>query len=555
MNRIFSCAAFVIHHCSACLLVLLSSLALAQSAEPSIPHLRKQGTATQLIVEGKPYLMLAGELHNSSASGVAYMEKVWPKVKSLNVNTVLAPVSWDLIEPREDEFDFAYLDAMIRLCRQHDQRLVILWFGSWKNGVSSYCPAWVLRDTVRFPRALGSSNRNKKPILSTLNANNLNADAKAFSKMMAHLKQVDGTRHTVLMIQVQNEVGIKPEPRDLSPEADAAFTSAVPAELMQHLEKNKKKIHPTLLARWEKAGSKMSGTWPEIFGDGPEAAEVFSAWYYARYIDQVARAGKAIYPLPMYVNAWLADPKLALNTYPSGGPVSHVHDIYRVAAPSIDLLAPDIYRADFKEILADYTRNANPLLIPEISYDEQAAARAYWAFGQHDGIGFSPFGIESVEADHPLVTTYSILRQLTPLIAQAQGTGKMVGVYRQNNEKSPGNVTVGAFQVNIEYLERLPAKHPPVGGVIIQTGEDEFIMAGYGFSIRPRDTRPGPRHTEIASVELGSFDASGKWVHELWLNGDETGANYKGIIPPFMANKFLGNDRQMILRIKTYRHE
>ena len=141
----------------------------------------------------------------------------------------------ELVEPQEDEFDFCYVDEMIRLARQHEQRLVLLWFGSWKNGVSSYAPGWVLRDTQRFPRAKGSSNQNTKDILSTLSKNNLQSDAKAFARLMQHLKEMDGQEHTVILVQVQNEVGIKPETRDLSDEATKAYNSPVAQPLIDYL--------------------------------------------------------------------------------------------------------------------------------------------------------------------------------------------------------------------------------------------------------------------------------------------------------------------------------
>ncbi len=523
------------------------------AAAPSTPHRRRQGSATQHIVTAKPFLMLAGELHTSSASGVAYIKRLWPHLKELGLNTVLAPVSWELIEPREGDFDFTLVDTMVRQARRHDQRLVLLWFGSWKNGVSSYAPGWVLRDTARFPRAKGSSNQNTKNILSTLSTANREADALAFARLMRHLKQVDGKEHTVVMIQVQNEVGIKPEPRDLSPAADAAFAAPVPEPLLQYLTRRRDALHPELRRRWEQAGSKASGTWSEVFGSGPEAAEIFSAWHYARYIDRVAEAGKAEYDLPMYVNAWLAGPQLS--SYPSGGPVAHMHDVWRAAAPHIDLLAPDIYASDFKGITAEYTRGGNPLFIPEASSDAAAAARVYWAIGAHNGMSFAPFGIESLPADHPLADSYALLRQLLPRIAEAQGTGRMIGIYRQTDEEAPSPVSIGSYQAHISYPERLPEGHPPVGGLILQENDDTFLVAGYGFEVRFSAATPGPRNTNILSVELGHFDDVGRWVHELRLNGDETGANYKARIPPFLPNRFLGVNRPMILRVRVYRHD
>ena len=530
--------------------LLASGLPAADEAAP--PQLRKKGEATQLIVAGKPFVMLAGELHNSSASGVEYMQQLWPRLKSLGLNTVLASVSWELLEPAEGQFDFTYVDALLAVARQHDHRLVLLWFGSWKNGVSSYAPVWVLKDTQRFPRAKGSSRQNTKDMLSTLSRDNLQADATAFGRLLKHLKQVDGAQQTVVMVQIENEVGIKPETRDMSDEATRAFQSPVPAALIEYLVQHKDRLHPELLNRWRKGEFARQGTWPEVYGGGPEAEEVFSAWHYARYLDQVAAAGQAEYNLPMYANAWLA---AKLGTYPTGGPVAHMHDIWRAAAPHLALLAPDIYVGEFKEVCAEYVRGGNPLFVPEASRDDDAAARAWWVIAQHGGLGFAPFGIERLRENHPLAATYRLLRQLLPAITEAHGTSHMIGIYRQGNEENPGLVDLGDYRIRIAYETRLPPNHPPVGGLVIQTGADEFLVAGYGFGFQFQAKAPGPRHTQVQSVELGHFDEAGRWVHELWLNGDETGANWMPRIPPSMANEYLGNNRPMILRVKVYRHD
>lgn len=527
-------------------------LGRATAQENSLPHLQPKGNALQLIVDGEPYVMLSGELHNSSASGSQYMQQMWPHLRALGLNTVIAPVSWELVEPQEDEFDFRYVDEMLRLARLHDQRLVLLWFGSWKNGVSSYAPGWVLGDTQRFPRAQGSSNQNTKDILSTLAESNLQADAKAFARLMQYLHEVDGQTHTVILVQVQNEVGIKPETRDLSDEATKAYNSPVARPLIRYLVAHKDELHPQLLARWEKCGFATQGTWPEVFGGGAEGDEVFSTWHYARYIDQVAAAGQTEYPLPMYVNAWLA---AKLGTYPTGGPVAHMHDVWRAAAPHIAFFSPDIYVGEFKEVCAAYARGDNPLFIPEARKDDEAAARAFWTIAQHDGLGFAPFGIEDLTTDHSLVAAYRILRQLQPPITAAQGTDRMIGVYRQNGEDNPDPLVVGDYRVRISYEDRLPDGHPPVGGLVIQTESDRFLVAGYGFNCRFEATTPGPRRTEIESVELGHFDDQGQWLHELWLNGDETGANYVARIPANSANETLGVHQPMILQVTVYRHD
>jgi hypothetical protein len=536
----------------ACLVLEPLQPAWTIAAEAETPRLRKRGTATQLIVDGSPYLMLAGELHNSSASGVEYMRSIWPHLKALGLNTVIAPASWELIEPREGQFDFTYVDEMIDLARKHEQRIVLLWFGSWKNGVSSYCPGWVLRDTARFPRAKGSSNQNTKDVLSTLSDANLRADAGAFARLMRHVEQVDGHQHTVILVQVQNEVGIKPETRDMSDTATAAYRGPVPAELIEHLRAHKDDLHPVLKQRWSQSDFASSGTWEAVFGGGREAEEVFSAWHYARYIDQVAAAGQAEYNLPMYVNSWLAS---ELGSYPTGGPVAHMHDVWRAAAPHIALFAPDIYIGEFKEVCAAYARSDNPLFVPEARTDAEAASRACWVIGQHRGLGFAPFGVESMPADHPMVDIYRMLGQLAPKIVAAQAKDRILGVYRQGGEDHPKPATVGDYVVRIRYEDRLPKEHPPVGGIVLQESDDTFLVAGYGFGCQFQATTPGPRSTDIDRVELGHFDEDGQWVHKLWLNGDETGANNTARIPPFGRNLRLGVDRPMILRVTLYRHE
>jgi hypothetical protein len=536
----------------ACFFLGLLAAAPLSAAEHAIPHLQRSESAVQLIGDGRPFVMLAGELHNSSASGIEYLRGLWPRLEALGLNTVIAPVSWELLEPAEGQFDFTLVNELIDLARKHRQRLVLLWFGSWKNGVSSYAPGWVLGDTRRFPRAKGASRQNTKDILSTLSRSNLQADAAAFAQLMRHLRQIDGRQHTVLMIQVENEVGIKPETRDLSDEATRAFQTAVPRQLIDFLVEHKDELHPELLRRWQKSDLATQGTWAEVFGPRPEAEEISSAWHYARYIDQVAAAGQAEYALPMYANAWLAD---KLGTYPSGGPVAHMHDVWRAAAPHLGVFAPDIYVGEFKEVCAAYHRAGNPLLIPEASRDAEAAGRAFWAVAQHSGLGFSPFGIESLADGHPLVDAYRILGQLMPIVAEAQGTGRMIGVYRQGNETSPGLVNVGDYRVRISYEARLPAKHWPVGGLVIQTGPREFLVAGYGFACQFQPQAGTRRHAQIRRVELGRFDAAGRWAHELWFNGDETGANNVARIPPMLGNEYLGNSRPMILRVTLYQYD
>ena len=388
---------------------LMSTLALfaggsplLAASDPGIPHLQKQGTATRLIVNGKPFLALAGELSNNAATSLENMKLVWPKlVAQAKLNTVLAGVSWAQIEPEEGKFDFHVLDGVIQEARTHDMHLVLLWFASWKNGLSSYPPYWVKKDFKRFPRAqiarmtlIGGKKilevGKSIELLTPLSDANRDADARAFAALMRHVKEVDGRQHTVIMIQVENEVGMLQDSRDRSPAADVAFAKPVPQDLMNYLVQHKETLAPELREVWAANGSKTAGTWAEVFGPGkpapappltPEEAqmmwrkvswasdEIFMAWNYSRYVDKVVAAGKAEYDIPMFCNAWLQQPDMPRpGEYPSGGPVPQVHDIWRCGAPHVNFLAPDMYLRQTAEVCGRFTRNGNAIFIPETRY-------------------------------------------------------------------------------------------------------------------------------------------------------------------------------------------
>jgi beta-galactosidase GanA len=503
-----------------------------QSAQSqSLPHLRQQGAATQLIVDGKPFLVLGGELGNSSSSSLEYMRPIWPRLVSLNLNTVLVPVYWELIEPTQGRFDFSLVDGLIQNARAHRLHLVPLWFGSWKNSMSCYAPAWVKMNQARFPRAQDKAGRGME-ILSPFSEANADADARAFAAFMQHLREVDSRDHTVIMVQVENEIGMIPDSRDRSAIAERLYNQAVPAELMNYLAERKDALIPEFREVWAKAAFKTRGTWEEIFGRGPGTDEIFMAWHFARYANRVAERGKAEYPLPMYTNAALIRPGYLPGQYPSAGPLPHLMDVWRAGAPQIDFLSPDIYFPSFGEWCRKYHRLSNPLFIPEAVLNPLSAVNALYAIGQHDGIGFSPFSIESLDNPEasPLAQSYAMLAQLAPLILEHQGKGTMAGFLPEGAEqRAPQQVRLNGYTLNVTYERPAPpasalgARTMEVlcGGLAIALGPDEFIFAGSGLVATFEADTPGDTNVGILLVQEGKY-TNGQWVPGRWLNGDQT---------------------------------
>jgi beta-galactosidase GanA len=496
----------------------------------NIPRLERQGDMTRLTVGGRPFLILGGELGNSSASSAEYMTPVWPKLKAMNLNTVLLPVYWEQIEPREGAFDFRLLERMIDEARKHDLKLVLLWFGAWKNSMSSYAPAWVKLDQERFPR-IRDDKGGSHEILTAYSDSNLEADRSAFARLMRHLKDYDGKRHTVIMVQVENEVGMLPSARDYHPLANKAFEAPVPAELTDYLVRNRARLVPEFAAAWEKHGAKTRGNWEQIFGRGLHTDEIFTAWHLARFTNQVTAAGKTAYPLPMFVNAALPRPGREPGSgYPSGGPLPHLMDVWKAAAPQIDFLAPDFYNPDFKHWNDLYTRQGDPLFIPEHQFDGTVAAKAMFAIGHYEALGFAPFSIEngSTENSAALGRMYGMLAQLMPLIGRHQGQGRIEGVLfdKENRETV---LRMGTYRLTCRHDYTLGTgwspraadpDWPTTGAIVIQTGAHEFYVAGNGvvFTFEPAT---GSAKAGILQAEEGVFK-NGGWRPGRLLNGDQT---------------------------------
>ncbi|PRZ02128.1 beta-galactosidase-like protein [Marinilabilia salmonicolor] len=430
------------------LLLMAPSVMVAQ--KDKIPYLAFSGETTQLMVDDAPWLMLGGELGNSSASDPEFMAKIWPDLNAMKLNTVLAPVYWELVEPVEGEFDFSSVDQLINQARKYDTKLVLLWFGSWKNSMSCYAPLWVKKDWKRFPR---SKTKEGKPleILTPFSRNNLEADKEAFVKLMEFLKEKDSDQNTVIMVQVENEIGMIPQARDYHSEANKVFNQEVPQQIIGLLKEDSKETQDHLSEMWNSNGEKVAGDWEDVFGESLYADELFMAWHFAKYAGELAQAGKNVYPLPMYVNAALNSRGRKPGEYPSAGPLAHLIDVWKLGAPAIDVYALDIYDAGFNHWCNLYHLPNNPLFIPEIRNEPGNHARVFYAFGEHDALGFSPFSIEDTTdpANAPLTKSYDILHQLMPLLAEKQGE-QTAGVWF-NNERRDTSFVMGNYRFHFKH--------------------------------------------------------------------------------------------------------
>lgn len=562
----------------ACALVMsvFSSARAAALAGRPVPRLEKRGSVTQLVVDGQPWLIRGGEIANTASSSLPYMDTVWPKLTRLNLNTVLVAVAWAWVEPEEGKFDFSLVDGLLAGARTNHQRVIFLWFGSWKNGISSFVPDWVKTDQGRFPRVRLASGKSIETV-TPFSPAALEADTRAYVKFMEHLARADAADRTTLMIQMQNEVGVLGDSRDRSDAANAAFAGAVPAELTAYLTNHKDELTPDLEKVWTAAGAKTSGTWTEVFGPGPAADELFMAWNYALYMGHMAAAGKAAYPLPVFTNTWIVQPEdKGPGDYPSGGAQPLSLDVWRAGAPAIDLNCPDIYLPDFDRHVAAFHRPGNPLFVPESRGDAAGVANAFYAIGAQASLGYSPFGIDNAGRlvalrpnpgdpqpanleDLPLAKGYAVLRDLTPLILDHQARGTIRAAWL-NRAKPSQQIALGDYTLTIE-LRRNSRDQSYLASLgyalVFALDAEDFLIAGTDVQVTFAPRTPGDPVAGIAHAETVKFN-EGSWVTDRRMSGDDILLSYR-LAQQADANQSgsglrFGPEGPVVQRVKLYRY-
>ncbi len=487
--------------CCALLATLLTLLFPVKSGAQSL--LKKIGDATQLVVDGEPMLILGGELSNSAATSTADIDAFMPEIKALGLNTVLVPAQWDLIEPDEGEFDFTLIHETIVKARENGLKVVFLWFGAWKNSMSCYAPLWFKQDYKRFPRTVTAKGKPLE-IASPFSEAVFEADNRAFAELMKFIASVDYD-NTVIMMQIENEIGMLESARDHSPLADEAFAAPVPDELVTYLKSNRRELHPQMLKKltgsenWSRESDRILTSklkpgvgWEELFGKDVYTDEIFMAYHYARYVERLARTALGIKEMPLYVNAAMNSRGREPGQYPSAGPLAHLIDLWHCGAPSVDLLAPDIYDTGFKDWAARYSLPNNPLFIPEAQCCLNSGVRALYVFGEHDSIGYCPFSIDTAdEASRGSVSgAYSIIRQMAPLILKNHGKGVTHGVLL-DSEDVESVIVDGEIVLTCRHFFTLPwdsratdgSVWPEGGAIIMKTGEYEYLIAGNGVVV------------------------------------------------------------------------
>jgi len=507
------------------LLLTLAMAVCTHAQSTAMPRLEKDGGHYHLLVDGKPYLILGAQVHNSSGYPQA-LQAAWPAIHAIHCNTVMVPVYWEAIEPREGAFDFTTVDADVNQARVEGVRLVLSWFGTWKNGAMTYVPSWVKNNPAVYPPMLDAGHRPVEA-LSPMSDASRERDGLAFAAFLRHLKQIDGDTHTVILIQVENEAGTLGTDRDYSSGADVAFNGPVPAEVLTSLSRQ----------------TTANATWPRVFAE--RAPEAFTAYYTARYMESVAAAGKAVYPLPMYINVWPREQPGLLRpgfSSPSGGAVAWLLNLWKRLAPHIDVIAPDIYdenEGSYQNLLTLYSRPDNPLFVPETGGSINHAKNMFLTLASSNDLGISMFGLDGVNAEDlkaykgwgsEMAMNFALVGPAASLWQRLRDSGQMQAAIEEEGLFNP-TLTFDDFDVAVRFGPVRDGYGGPRGRgnpqrngrvLVGELGSGEFLLAGMNANIvfAPRLGAAQSKAMFVA-VEEGHFEA-GEWHTDRLLNGDET---------------------------------
>jgi hypothetical protein len=556
-------------------LITLANFSFAQKA-----YLDKSGGSAKMMVDGKPFLIMGGELHNSTGSDMTALPQVFKEMKAMNLNTVLTYAYWEHIEPVEGQFNFDLVDAAINAAKNEEIKLIMVWFGSWKSTASTYAPAWIKTNPKRFPR-YALENGNTLEILSPFFEENMKADMKAYKALVQHIKEVD-TQNTVIMMQVENEPGCFENYRDYTSQGQKAWEAQMPNEMVNYLKQNEGNLYPELEKVWAANGKKTKGTWEEILGKSSAEGdykyypqELFMAYYYSKYINYIAAEGKKVLDLPTFCNGWLYNNR---GFYPHGTVNPHVLDAYRAAGSAMDFYSPNVYTIDYDELFSKYTLANNTLFVPESML---SPAGALYSIGAYNSLGFAPFGIDgSGPKKEDNAVNLALLKQINKTLDNMAGiitasyhTEKMNAVYINQSQKkdvvSMGDYIITATTsnergFNLEFGKSLDqvgknnipgvadekqAAPAPFGtvpkglasSIIIQSDTDEFYFIGYGVRLNfELKEAIKLEHLGFLSIDEGDF-VNEKFILKKRWNGDEQKVK-------------LPEDHITVLKVKFYRN-
>ena len=505
---------------------------------------------SSLIVDGRPFLAIGGELHNSSSSDPVYLAAEWQRLASVGINTVLVSVAWAEVERTEGEFDFRVVDELVRQARGVGLKLGVIWFGAFKNALSTYAPTWVRADTARFPRAelqeeplptpFSYAGSMAKPALSAFSPELVAADARAFAAFIGHLTAIDDAG-TVIMIQVENEIGLLGSARDRSAPALAAWNAAVP-DVVVELARNDPDALPAGIAEAVLAAP-AGAAWSQLAGNDDDIQETFMAWAFGSYVETIAAPVRSSTRIPFFANAWLG-PQPGQDRpgqYPSGGPTARMLGLWQAVAPSLDWVSPDIYIDDARPVLEAYAQRGNPLFVPESRF---SAGDLFLAVGALDAIGYCAFGLEDGREGALFFEAARSLLALGDRILEQRPRGNVWGFALGAHEESathrfgdlaltvrngPGLFARMLLDVGVQLPEPEPSPSetrpgaiPSPGddrsfGIVIRTGPDRFIVAGQAALF---DFAADEGTVEIDEVRELVLD-DGELRPARFLNGDE----------------------------------